>query len=183
MQYEVELKFRLKTSEAIYETIAKMGEGWKEPVEQIDSYFKHPVRDFAQTDEALRIRSVGDENRITYKGPVIDEQVKTRQEIEVLFATGNSNREQVATILTILGFEEVRVVKKKRSTTLLLFENFKMEIAFDKVEGLGTFLEIETLADDTTRQKAQEAVLNFAAKLQLNKPEKRSYLCMLLEQE
>ena len=112
-KYEVELKFRLNNPQALYQKIAKLGTGWNEPVVQIDRYFKHPVRDFAQTDEALRIRSVGSENRITYKGPVIDKTVKTRQEIEVPFAAGNLPQEQIATILDILGFTEVRKVQKK----------------------------------------------------------------------
>ncbi len=182
-QYEVELKFRLNAPEVIRQKIEEMGGVWSAPVEQRDSYFKHPVRDFKKTDEAFRIRSVGEENRITYKGPVIDKNVKTRQEIEVLFASGPFSRVQFSTVLTLLGFEEVRMVKKMRSTATITFNNFGMEFAFDEVAGLGIFLEIETLSNDETRIDAQQAVLTLAAELELDEPERRSYLGMLLEQD
>ena len=42
-----------------------------------------PCRDFAQTDEALRIRTVGDTSFVTYKGPKLDATTKTRRELEL----------------------------------------------------------------------------------------------------
>ena len=55
-----------------------------EPAEQVDTYFSHPARDFAATDEALRIRSIDQENFVTYKGPKLDATTKTRREIDGL---------------------------------------------------------------------------------------------------
>ena len=46
-------------------------------------------RDFARTDEALRLRHVGEFNYITYKGPKLDATTKTRREIEIGLADGH----------------------------------------------------------------------------------------------
>ena len=53
-----------------------------DPAEQVDRYFAHPCRDFARTDEALRLRRDGDDVAITWKGPRIDAATKTRRESE-----------------------------------------------------------------------------------------------------
>ena len=67
--YEVELKFRVADLPAVEGRLAALGARFAAPVEQVDRYFAHPARDFAQTDEALRLRRVGDEIAITWKGP------------------------------------------------------------------------------------------------------------------
>ena len=81
--YEVELKFRLADEVAIITQLAALGAVAGEQVEQCDLYLNHPQRDFAQTDEALRIRRDGSQNVSTYKGPRVDSQTKTRREIEI----------------------------------------------------------------------------------------------------
>ena len=88
VQYEVELKFLLPDSREILAQLAGLGAVAAAPVEQVDRYFNHPARDFGVTDEAFRIRSVGDANCMTYKGPILDPVTKSRREIEVSFADG-----------------------------------------------------------------------------------------------
>src|SRR5205085_2625708 len=58
MQYEVEQKFRLSDLPGIDEKLRQLGAVDGPTVVQVDCYFRHPSRDFAQTDEALRIRTV-----------------------------------------------------------------------------------------------------------------------------
>ena len=81
MHIEVEQKFRAAHSPELLARLQRLGATIEEPIEQIDQYFAHPVRDFAQTDEALRIRRVGDLNFVTYKGPKLDSTTKTRREL------------------------------------------------------------------------------------------------------
>ncbi len=83
MSYEVERKFRLPASQAFTEQVTRLGGTFSEPVVQIDRYFAHPSRDFAATDEALRIRTSGECSWLTYKGPKIDSTTKTRREIDI----------------------------------------------------------------------------------------------------
>lgn len=181
MTYEVELKFRLPAETHISEQLQDLGAIRAHSQRQADQYFAHPSRDFGVTDEALRIRTIGDENRLTYKGPVIDQSTKTRHESELTFQSGNAAAEQFAQIWEQLGFRRVRIVRKVRETYALRWQDRDLEICLDQVEGLGSFLEIETLADDSDKAAAQQAILSLASQLQLSQPERRSYLEMLLE--
>ena len=79
---EVELKFPLDDALSLRERLVSVGAEAKSMVVQSDAYFNHPARDFAQTDEALRIRTVGDESVVTYKGPKLGGSAKTRFELE-----------------------------------------------------------------------------------------------------
>ena len=181
MNYEVELKFPVSDYEPIISQLKSLSAETGGTQVQVDRYFAHPVRDFAATDEALRIRSIGDENRITYKGPVIDKATKTRHESELTFQSGAAAAEQLAQIWIDLGFRQVRMVRKSREHFRLNWQSRQLEVCLDQVEGLGNFLEIETLATDTDKAAAQRAILSLADALKLRDAERRSYLEMLLE--
>ena len=183
MTYEVELKFRLGQTAQMESHLDSLGAVRGAVQIQCDQYFAHPVRNFAETDEALRIRSIGAENRITFKGPVIDKATKTRHESELTFQSGAEAAEQLAQIWEHLGFRRVRKVQKTRQLYHLKWQGRDLEICLDRIEGLGEFLEIETLADDSDKTVAQQTILSLAAKLQLTLPERRSYLEMLLESD
>ena len=181
MQYEVELKFPVNDPAPVLSRLQPLGATQQAAVEQCDRYFAHPVRDFAETDEALRIRTAGERNVVTYKGPIVDEQAKTRQEIEIPFADGAAACDQLAEMLTILGFREVRAVSKTRIVYHLQWEARPVELSLDEVIGLeGVFIEIETLADEATRDAARDCILRLAEYLGLENSERRSYLCLVL---
>ena len=77
-------------------------------IDQEDIYLSHPSRDFRVTNEALRIRRIGDENRITYKGPRLSGPTKTREEIEISLDHGQVAFEQLLRLLENLGFSAGR---------------------------------------------------------------------------
>ncbi len=83
MQYEVEQKFPVADLAAVEADLAALGAKIAAAEEEVDLYFAHPARDFAATDEALRLRRKGPRGYITYKGPKIDAVTKTRREIEL----------------------------------------------------------------------------------------------------
>ena len=58
MHFEVEQKFALANPAAVADRLAELGATDAQTVVQVDRYFNHPARDFAQTDEALRLRRV-----------------------------------------------------------------------------------------------------------------------------
>src|SRR5947209_1900997 len=103
MKYEVEQKYRYPADLDLEKRLNDLGAAWHEPVQQVDTYFAHPARDFAATDEALRIRSVGEQNFVTYKGPKIDKTTKTRHELELPLASGHKAAEQFGQLLQALG--------------------------------------------------------------------------------
>jgi adenylate cyclase class 2 len=183
MKYEVELKFPLSNSEEIVRRLAAFQAVRKADQIQVDQYFAHPARDFSVTDEALRIRSIGEENRLTYKGPVVDQATKTRHESELQFESGAAAAEQLAQIWEQLGFRRVRVVRKQRQTYHFAYQDRELEVCLDQVDGLGAFLEIETLAGADEKSAAQKAILALAEELELPQPERRSYLEMVLEED
>lgn len=183
MTYEVELKFPLPSFERILPALRALGAEAQSSMEQADRYFAHPQRDFGQTDEALRLRSVGERNYITYKGPVIDRQTKTRHEIEIAYADGESAACQFAEMLTILGFREVRTVRKQRTPYDLTWEGRRLELALDEVRDLGCYIEIEGLAEPQEREAVRDSILRLAEHLGLANSERKSYLCLLLERD
>lgn len=175
---EVELKFPLDDALSLRERLVGVGAVAKGVVVQSDAYLNHPTRDFAQTDEALRIRTVGEESFVTYKGPKLGGSAKTRFELELPLAAKTS--EGWAEILTRLGFRAVAAVRKRRELFELTRDGRAFELSIDEVEGLGAFAEVETLADEASREAAERAVLSLTAELGLTAAEPRSYLEMLL---
>lgn len=183
MTYEVELKFPTTDPDGFAARIRKLGAQFSGEELQQDRYFDHPARSFAETDEALRIRRVGDQNRITYKGPLEDPVAKTRREIEIPFAEGPQRVEQLTELLERLGFREVRTVTKERQLFQLTWHGRSLELTVDRVAELGTFVEIETLSDAQGKSDARDAILALAQQLQLEGSERRSYLQLLLAQD
>lgn len=180
--YEVELKFPLIDGDAFVRRLVECEARPGSSADQCDLYFNHPARDFEQTDEAFRIRTVNGQHRVTYKGPVVDPNIKTRREIEIELA-GNEAFEKFSEMLRLLGFRPVRKVSKHRQTFHLNWEGREFEIALDRVEGLGLFAEIETLAEESGRAAASAAILSLVAQFQLPPPQRKSYLALLLAKD
>jgi adenylate cyclase class 2 len=182
MRFEVEQKFRAGSLDQVAERLARMGASAGQALEQEDSYLGHPCRDFAQTNEALRLRWVGGSSAITYKGPKREGPTKTREEVELPFAGGPEALDGARRVLEALGFRPVYVVRKVRTPYHLTEQGRPIEVALDVVEGPGSFVEVETIAEgDDDLPAAQRAVTDLARSLGLSSPEPRSYLRMALE--
>ena len=175
---EVELKFPLDNALALRARLGALGAVAKGTVSQSDAYFNHPAREFAVTDEALRIRTVGDESVVTYKGPKQGIAAKTRFELELPLAAQSADG--WTEVLARLGFRAVATVRKRRELFELVREGRSFELSIDEVEGLGAFAEVETLAEESALDQAEHAVLALAAELALTGAEPRSYLELLL---
>ncbi len=137
--------------------------------DHVDTYYQHPCRDFAQTDEAVRISLRGTRTELTYKGPRLDERTKARQEIVLPC----HNEAEGRAFLHALGFTPVMEIRKQRE----LHHYAGFEIALDTIPGLGTFLEIERQIpgkEDRTRVEQEANVVLDA--LGLLSRERRSYL-------
>ena len=114
MPYEVELKFPVPDLPGFSQKLADQAVPISAAQQEIDLYFAHPARDFAQTDEALRLRRKGDTNHITYKGPKIDATTKTRREIELPLGPGSESLAAWTALLEAVGFRPVGEVRKFR---------------------------------------------------------------------
>jgi adenylate cyclase, class 2 len=176
---EIEQKFPLADVAALWERLAAEGVVFGPPVRQVDTYFAHPARDFRQTDEAFRLRQVGDDNRLTYKGPKLDSTTKTRREIEVPLAPGTVQAADYQSLLHALGFTVGGLVRKTRRTARVDVDGFSIEVAWDEVDRLGVFVELEIRADDEALPRAKEALAALARRWRLTASERRSYLELL----
>lgn len=183
MHFEVEQKFRIDDQTAVERRLQELGATAGETVEQVDRYFNHPARDFAKTDEALRLRQVGEASFVTYKGPKIDPTTKTRREIELPLPDGQSTSADFGELLVALGFHPVDEVHKTRRTLQLHWENRSVEIALDTVAGLSRFIELEVSADESELPAAKACIATLATALGLTQSERRSYLELLLERK
>jgi adenylate cyclase class 2 len=180
MALEVEQKYPVEDLAAIEAQLRGMGASIGREIEQADYYFNHPVRDFAATDEALRIRRVGNRNRITFKGPKIEAESKTRQEIELPLGDGNQQAEQWSELLKALGFTAVAVVRKRRKEAKLAWQDAQVEIALDQVDDVGRYVELELSAEVADFEAARSRIAALAQALGLSGQERRSYLELLL---
>lgn len=178
--YEVEQKYPVADVQAIEDRLTRLGATWHGSAEQVDRYFNHPSRDFAVTDEALRLRSTADGVAITWKGPRLDATAKTRREIELPLAVVPATLDRWTGLLEALGFRQVREVAKRRRLATVRWQNEPVEVALDHVAGLGEFVELELLADAAGIAAAAACVESLALELGCTGPERRSYLEMLL---
>ncbi len=183
MSFEVEVKYRATNGHAdLSARLAALGAARSDPVAQADIYLTHPARDFRATNEAFRIRRVGDANFVTYKGPRRAGPTKTREEIEIAFAEGASSFDQLMRLFERLGFGTVATVRKTRTPFHLTFHERPIEVVLDDVDHLGAFAEVEALAgSEADLPDAQSAVLELAGRLGLTETEPRSYLGLLLQ--
>ena len=101
---EVEIKYSAPSDGKFESKLQSLHAIFVHELHESDQYFNAPDRDFRQTDEALRIRQVGEAVKLTYKGPKRDLHTKTRTEIEVPLADEARVAQSMAQILTSLGY-------------------------------------------------------------------------------
>lgn len=176
MTLEVEVKSRLDDARAFERNLVKAGARRIRDVVEQDAYHSHPSREFAKTDEALRIRRAGAWSDLTYKGPKLDKTSKTREEI-VIPLGGPEGARSAETMLRRLGFCQVARVRKRRR----VYKLGRFELCVDHVEGLGDFVEIEARGPKKGYGKLRDEALTLLERLGGRDPERRSYLEMLLE--
>ncbi len=178
---EVEQKYVVDDEAALLSSLANQGLRLVDMEHQTDTYFRHPCRDFRQTDEAFRLRQNEQRTRLTYKGPRLASEVKIRPEIEVDVATEDIERWQ--SMLRQLGFEALAQVRKARR----VYSNadasgMSPQVVVDQVQQLGLFAEIEVVVTGPERvSTAQQQIETLADRLGLSRVQRRSYLAQLLE--
>jgi len=178
---EAECKFVDPLPERTRSRILDLGGIFVKTERHVDTYLRHPCRDFQATDEALRIRQIDDEAYITYKGKRRQGPIKIRPETELPLASNTV--EGWLQIWESLGFEKVQQVKKTRQVFQLIRVDGPITVTLDRVSRLGDFVEIErVLSNENQIQAAQHEILSLAEELHLDTIEKRSYLSMNLGQ-
>lgn len=127
MTIEVEAKFPVLDLNQLLADATALGFQFPHnPVLEQDEYFNHPSRDFRETDEALRIRRLGCELILTWKGPRLDSLSKSRRELEAPFDVPadhiDTRLKALTEILLALGFTRSGSVRKLRRSATIAFE-------------------------------------------------------------
>ena len=196
--YEVELKLRAD-HESLRAALDDAGATPERRVRQVDTYYDAPHRDFAETDEALRLREetrerVGESGgadtrdpadsadaattQLTYKGALVEAASKTREEHE----TEVLDADEAAGVLAGLGFEPAAVVEKERT----FFGLDGYTVSLDRVDGLGEFVEVEAeAAERDAVAEVREGAAAVLRDLGLDPDDqiRTSYLGLLLDAE
>jgi adenylate cyclase class 2 len=184
--YEVEIKVRAD-HDSVRGALENREAAVLNTVTQADTYYDAPMREFAETDEALRVRRERADSedgrsrsrdaetaKLTYKGPLVDESSKTREEHE----TAVEDAAAIEATLDALGFEPVATVEKRR-------ERFAIDgytVSLDVVTDLGEFVEIEKVVEEAEIDEAREGAVAVLESLDLDPEEgiRTSYLGLLL---
>ena len=183
MNDEVEIKIEIDNFDEIKAKVVSRGKLIKS-IKQVDDYFIPCHRDFfAQKPhpiEWLRIRTNPDKVIFEYDKS-INKKANGEQECAEEYETEISNVGEFRKILNFLDFKKVVAVDKQRE----YWDCGDLEITLDKIEGLGSFIEVEAKGDFEDTAKAKEACLKFlddlgienAGSIQINK----GYPVLLLE--
>lgn len=184
--YEVEVKVPADLS-AVRDRLQAVRAERFHALEQVDTYYGAPDRDFAETDEALRTREErplnnGDREpndvvtKLTYKGPKVDAASKTRTEHE----TAVADPEELHGILVGLGYTPVETVRKER----VFYEYDGYTVTLDRVDDVGSFVEVECELDAAGGvEEARDGAFAVLRELGLDPDTqiRRSYLGLLLD--
>lgn len=177
---EVEMKFAVVEFAPVESILQSWGARPAEAIDEADHYFNAPDRDFAKTDEALRLRRIGYTNVLTYKGPKSPGVAKTRTEVEVPIHGGEDTAEDMERLLVHLGYRPVAVVRKRRRIYHFRRDPFDLQACLDEVAEVGRFVEIEIVTPPEHRADAERILFQVTRELGLGTSERRSYLEMYL---
>jgi adenylate cyclase class 2 len=146
---EIELKVAVPDLDPVRNRLNERNAVFIGKVHEHDIYYNAPHRDFGVTDEAMRVRYTNDHAVVTYKGAKIQKSgLKAREELNIAVESGPV----FETMLARLGFVRTAEVNKWR-------ENYRYEsamISLDTVDELGTFVEIEVIAESDNTDAASQ---------------------------
>ncbi|MFX1354207.1 MAG: class IV adenylate cyclase [Promethearchaeota archaeon] len=170
---EVEIKVAIPDPDLLRRKINVLNGKYILSLNHEDTYFNMPkgLRNFKETDEALRLRKSSEFSKInkdntyltkyfiTYKGKKMDQITKTRKEIE----TEIKNFDNMKNLLAHLGFREIFIVKKERELYEFEFKNNKIDVLIDFLPILNqNFLEAEIKVENENELKlTKEIIFDF----------------------
>ena len=148
MGLEIEAKVKVAGLDAIVERLEGLGAERRSDVTHLDTYYGGGAGVLIKRGCGLRLRrwidAAGEKVILTYKGPKQKGRFKKRTEIEVEVADYSA----MAGFLEALGYRQELVIEKRRR-----FWRFQgCAICLDHLPLLGSFVEVEGLAEDIIEQ-------------------------------
>lgn len=164
----IEIELKAEGNEELVGKVRERGELLVEK-RQVDVYYDHPCRDFAETDEALRVRKEDGSTVLTYKGPKLDPGSKSR------FEEKSEAGERTSDVLELLGFEPLPPVVKNRE----IYEIEGFTFTVDDVEGLPLYVEGEVEGEEDVLEELRDELKAVMSSMGARVFERRSYLELL----
>jgi adenylate cyclase class 2 len=148
---EIEIKVRVQDRQQALAALEKMGIRLGEPKKQHDVVYSRPgAGDNDPGENWLRVRTENDSRVIfTLKRAVTGELDSIEHEVTV------DSAEELTAIIGYLGYELFSDLTKVRQKA----QYGNIEVCFDEVPGLGTFMEAEMLCTEDVDNVAVEAEL------------------------
>lgn len=182
---EVEIKLPIKDREKTEALLKKEDFEFYRHLSEKDYYFDNAEAGIRTNNQALRVRVSKNletdetESFITFKGKKLDHVSMTRPEYE----SGVEKPEIIMTILHALGYssKNSEVIKERK-----VLRREKMSACIDKVQGLGSFLELElVIGEGEERELALKEIEKVLEKTgyKLEDTVQTSYLTMLQKKE
>lgn len=181
---EIEVKLRIKDVAVLEKKLLEQGYKLIETLRETDTYFDGGINGIKKSGQALRVRRTfncvtgKEQSAITFKGEKIDAVSMARLELETVVESG----EVAERILCALGFYPVQpIVVKIRK----ILRNGDICACLDDVQGLGTFLELEIMAEsEEARPAALERIAGILNNIgyTMDDTTRMSYLSQLQEQ-
>lgn len=156
---EVEIKLKIEDIDTVKTGLLHLGFKESDVLTETDTYFDNNNGDIRHSDKALRIRETINHTanshycQINFKGEKFDDKSMTRPEFE----TSVENANAIIGILNGLGFYAVtpKVIKLRRE-----LKASDVNACIDTVEGLGDFLELESVIEDNQNKDIAFSKLN-----------------------
>ena len=182
MNIEVEIKVKIDNFEEIKKKVSKIGKLVK-AIKQVDDYYIPCHRDFFNQKphpiEWLRIRTNPD--KVVFEYDLSIKKADGEREYAEEYETEISDVKEFKKILGFLDFKKVVTVEKQREYWMC----GDIEVALDKIKGLGTFIEAEAKGNFKNNQEAKKACIDFLENLGIKNVEKiqikKGYPQLLLE--
>ncbi len=175
---EIEVKARIKNKDEILENLKKIGCVFEDVRKQVDVVYVEKVGDlktFLSNKIFLRIRESNGKFIFTLKSNGENSLTKIEHETEVI------SKEGIEGILETLNYVPAVTTKKTRYITH--YNNF--EICVDNVEGLGDFIEVETITNEGDAEPIQDEMFSFLESLGVKKEDRvfDGYDILILKKE
>lgn len=180
---EIEVKARLKDKDGVMQKLTALGCVFSEPKTQDDMVWvenKNSFEEWKANKVFMRIRiQDGKKVILTAKIPknIAGEGNLVKREHEVIV----DSAEEARSILGMLGLKEAVRTMKTRQTA----NHGDYEICIDEVEDLGTFIEVEKIADEKDADTILEEMMEFLAPLGVTAEDKvtKGYDILMIEKK
>jgi adenylate cyclase class 2 len=165
---EIEVKARVRNAEQFKAALTAHGIHLNDPDSQHDTIYTTGDWDFTtftRDKNMIRIRRQTGRNLLTLKRAGVNELRSLEYE------TAIADPVQMHEILLLTGYQPIVEVKKKRQKA----KYQDIEICFDEIEGLGTFVELEQLSESSEKvEEIQEELYTFLETLGISREERET---------